>query len=43
MSFSNYLEDAVLNHVFGGSAYSAPSTFTCPFPSSTWRRWHWWN
>jgi len=26
MSFSNYLEDAVLNHVFGGSAYSAPST-----------------
>jgi hypothetical protein len=26
MSFSNYLEDAVLNHVFGGSSYSAPST-----------------
>ncbi len=26
MSFSNYLEDKVLNHVFGGSAYTAPST-----------------
>lgn len=26
MSFSNYLEDAVLNHVFGGSSYSAPGT-----------------
>ncbi|MAL86560.1 MAG: hypothetical protein CMI23_09440 [Opitutae bacterium] len=26
MSFSNYLEDAVLNHVFGGSSYTAPTT-----------------
>ena len=26
MSFSNYLEDKVLNHVFGGSAYTAPTT-----------------
>ncbi len=26
MSFSNYLEYAVLNHVFGGSSYSAPGT-----------------
>jgi hypothetical protein len=26
MSFTNYLEDAVLDHVFGGNAYSAPST-----------------
>jgi len=24
--FSDYLEDAVLNHVFAGSAYTAPST-----------------
>jgi hypothetical protein len=24
--FSNYLEDKVLKHVFGGSAYTAPST-----------------
>jgi len=24
--FSDYLETAVLNHVFGGSSYSAPST-----------------
>lgn len=26
MSFSNYLEDKVLNHVFGGTSYTAPST-----------------
>jgi len=26
MSFSDYLEDKVLNHVFGGTAYTAPST-----------------
>jgi hypothetical protein len=26
MSFSNYLETKVLDHVFGGSAYTAPST-----------------
>ena len=26
MSFTNYLEDKVLNHVFGGTAYTAPST-----------------
>ena len=26
MSFSNYLENEVLDHVFGGNAYSAPST-----------------
>jgi hypothetical protein len=26
MSFSNYLETAVLDHVFGGSAYTAPAT-----------------
>ncbi|REJ61262.1 MAG: hypothetical protein DWQ28_13085 [Proteobacteria bacterium] len=26
MSFTNYLEDKVLKHVFGGSAYTAPST-----------------
>ena len=24
--FSDYLEDKVLDHVFGGNAYSAPST-----------------
>ena len=26
MSFSDYLEDKVLNHVFGGTAYTAPAT-----------------
>lgn len=26
MSFSNYLEDKVLKHVFGGAAYTAPAT-----------------
>ena len=26
MAFSDYLEDKVLEHVFGGNAYSAPST-----------------
>lgn len=26
MAFSGYLENAVLNHVFGGSAYTAPTT-----------------
>lgn len=26
MSFSNYLETELLDHVFGGSAYTAPST-----------------
>jgi hypothetical protein len=26
MSFSDYLEDKVLNHVFGGTSYTAPST-----------------
>ena len=26
MSFSNYLETKVLDHVFGGAAYTAPST-----------------
>ena len=24
--FSDYLEDKVLDHVFGGTAYTAPST-----------------
>ena len=26
MSFSDYLEDKVLDHVFGGTAYTAPTT-----------------
>lgn len=26
MSFSDYLEDKILEHVFGGNAYTAPST-----------------
>jgi hypothetical protein len=26
MSFSDYLEDKVLNHVFGGTSYTAPTT-----------------
>jgi len=26
MSFTNYLEDKVLKHVFGGAAYTAPAT-----------------
>jgi hypothetical protein len=26
MSFSDYLEDKVLDHVFGGNAYTAPTT-----------------
>lgn len=26
MSFSDYLEDKILDHVFGGTAYTAPST-----------------
>jgi len=26
MSFSDYLEDKILDHVFGGSAYTAPTT-----------------
>lgn len=26
MSFSNYLENKVLDHVFGGTAYTAPTT-----------------
>ena len=26
MSFSNYLETEILDHVFGGNAYTAPST-----------------
>lgn len=26
MSFSNYLENKVLDHVFGGTAYTAPAT-----------------
>jgi hypothetical protein len=26
VSFSNYLENKVLDHVFGGSAYTAPAT-----------------
>jgi hypothetical protein len=26
MSFSNYLETEILDHVFGGAAYTAPST-----------------
>lgn len=26
MSFTNYLETEILDHVFGGSAYTAPST-----------------
>ena len=39
MSFSDYLEDKVLDHVFGGTAYTAPSTlyvgcllYTSPSP-----------
>ena len=26
MSFTDYLEDKILNHVFGGTAYTAPTT-----------------
>ncbi len=26
MSFTDYLEDKILNHVFGGTAYTAPAT-----------------
>jgi hypothetical protein len=26
MSFTDYLEDAVLNHIFGGTPYTAPTT-----------------
>lgn len=29
MSFSNYLENKVLDHVFGGVAYTAPATLYC--------------
>jgi len=27
--FTNYLEDKVIGHLFGGSAYTAPSTWYC--------------
>ncbi len=27
--FTNYLEDKLVDHVFGGSAYTAPSTIYC--------------
>ena len=27
MSFTDYLEDKILNHVFGGTAYTAPTTW----------------
>lgn len=29
MSFSNYLEEKVLNHVFGGTTYTQPSAVYC--------------
>ena len=29
--FSDYLEDKVLDHVFGGNAYTAPATLVCCF------------
>jgi hypothetical protein len=31
MSFTNYLEDKVLNHVFGGNAYTQPSLYVALF------------
>ena len=27
--FTNYLEDKVMNHLFGGTAYTAPTTWYC--------------
>ena len=38
MAFSDYLEDKVLDHVFGGNAFTAPSTLYVTFtvaPSDT--------
>jgi len=35
MSFSDYLEDKVLDHVFGGSAYTAPTTLYVGLFTST--------
>jgi len=34
MSFSNYLETKVLGHVFGGTAYTAPSKYVALFTSA---------
>jgi hypothetical protein len=33
--FSDYLEDKVLDHVFGGTAYTAPTTHVCCFVYSS--------
>jgi hypothetical protein len=35
MSFSDYLEDKVLEHVFGGTSYTAPSTLYVGLFTST--------
>ena len=35
MSFSDYLEDKVLDHVFGGNAYTAPTTLYVGLFTST--------
>jgi len=35
MSFSDYLEDKILDHVFGGVAYTAPSTLYVGLFTST--------
>lgn len=35
MSFSDYLEDKVLDHVFGGTAYTAPTTLYVGLFTST--------
>lgn len=34
MSFSNYLETAVLGHVFGGSAYTQPTKYIALYTSA---------
>jgi len=34
MSFSNYLEDKILDHVFGGSAYTAPTLYVAILTST---------
>ena len=33
--FTNYLEDKVINHLFGGVAYTAPTTFYCGLLTAT--------
>lgn len=35
MSFSDYLEDKILDHVFGGTAYTAPATLYVGLFTST--------